>query len=368
MYAGYFGALGVLLPFLPVHLGKLGFTGAQIGMAMAFSPIMVIFAPIVWGYLADRTQRGLLLLRIAIAGSAGALFFVATGQTFWPVTVAMLVYAAFNAPVVPLADAATLAAIQDGRGDYARVRLFGSLGFVAGAFGVGLWTSGAEAAGAPVIMVAGASLALAGVASLGLRRPGQMTRPPSIAEVRALLSDRPLRLLLFSSGLHFIAMCPYHAFFAVHVRALDLPGYVTGGGFALGGLAEVGALAVFGRLASRWSKGRLLAIGFGASAVRWLLTGVATSGPALIAIQALHGLSFGLFYAGAIGVLSARVPEHLRATGQGLFFAVVFGMFGGVGIMVSGFAYDAVGGHTLFAAAAVVSVLATLSVWRIRDD
>ena len=65
VYAGYFAALAVLLSFLPAHLSRLDFTGKQIALVMAFLPVMASVAPLVWGYLADRLQRRLLMLRLA---------------------------------------------------------------------------------------------------------------------------------------------------------------------------------------------------------------------------------------------------------------------------------------------------------------
>jgi PPP family 3-phenylpropionic acid transporter len=56
------------------------------------------------------------------------------------------------------------------------------------------------------------------------------------------------------------------------------------------------------------------------------------------------------------------VPTHLRASGQGLFAAVTFGVGGLVGYTTSGAAYALLGGPALFAVAGLLEVVAALFV------
>ena len=56
------------------------------------------------------------------------------------------------------------------------------------------------------------------------------------------------------------------------------------------------------------------------------------------------------------------MPDRLRATGQGLFFALVFGVGGTSGSVSSGALYDHIGRDTLFGAAALVSVASIIAV------
>jgi PPP family 3-phenylpropionic acid transporter len=82
----------------------------------------------------------------------------------------------------------------------------------------------------------------------------------------------------------------------------------------------------------------------------------------LVALAPLHGLTFGAFYVASVAFLSRRVPPELRASGQALFSAVTFGLGGLVGYASSGAAYDWLGGHRLFAVAAVLELVAAVLV------
>jgi len=366
IYSGYFATLAVLLTFLPPYLGRLGLSGTQIGVVLSFSPVMVLFTPMLWGYLADRLRRELLILRLTIAGALITMCALFFAGDFWSVAVAMLLYAMFAGPVASLTDAATIGVLERTKGDYAKVRLFGSAGFVIAALVAGALTDRYADRGPMVLLLGVATLALALVASFGVRDAGERQPPATRADVAGLIANRDLRLFLFCGALHWLALAPYHAFFAVHVQTLGLEPSVAGAGFAVGAGSEVVVMALYRRLLSGWRPVSLLSIAFAGSALRWVLTAHVDDPIALIAVQSLHGLSFGVFYVAALELLKRLVPSHLRATGQGIFFAAVFGIGGGLGTVTSGAAFDAIGGASTFRVAAVVSMLAAGLVLRLR--
>jgi PPP family 3-phenylpropionic acid transporter len=99
------------------------------------------------------------------------------------------------------------------------------------------------------------------------------------------------------------------------------------------------------------------------SAMRWALLARATHPAVVASLQALHGLTFGLFWGSAISALAEVVPTRLRATGQAVFGGVVFGGANAVGYALSGVGYDRLGGAAplyLWAAAVELVALAVL--------
>jgi PPP family 3-phenylpropionic acid transporter len=174
-----------------------------------------------------------------------------------------------------------------------------------------------------------------------------------------LARDPRLHLFLAAAALHWAACAPYHLFFGVHVRDLGLPADVTGIGMGIGVVAEIVALLYFPRIERRLPQRTLLTVAFVASAVRWLILSRVTGAVAVAGLQVLHGLTFGLFWGSAMKGIAALVPARLRATGQALFTAVVFGGGNAAGYALSGWGYDRLGGTgPIFAAAAVAELLA----------
>jgi PPP family 3-phenylpropionic acid transporter len=279
----------------------------------------------------------------------------------------VLVQALGDRAVVPLLDSLTMEQVRRTPGQvYARIRLGGSLGFAVLALLVGIllaWRGDRPAD--PLVpwlilsLVAGYALAVRG---LPHGEPPGGDRPGWLA-VRALLRDRRLLLLLAGGALHWMACAPFHLFFGLLVRDRALPSAVTGLGMGAGVVAEMAVLLAFPRLHGRWSLRALFAAAFGASAARWLLLSQAESAGAVIALQLLHGMTFGLFWGCSVEAMSRMVPGPLRATGQALYTSVVFGVGNAVGYQLSGLALDHYGtSPPLFAWAGMVELLPLLGV------
>jgi hypothetical protein len=70
-----------------------------------------------------------------------------------------------------------------------------------------------------------------------------------------------------------------------------------------------------------------------------------------------------VFYLAAVERVDALAPEGLRATAQGLFASVVFGLSGLLGNALSGILYQPLGMGRLYAAAAGVAAAGTALYW-----
>jgi PPP family 3-phenylpropionic acid transporter len=181
---------------------------------------------------------------------------------------------------------------------------------------------------------------------------------PHLRDALALLRNPRLLFLLAMCAVHWGACGPYHLMYGVLVRDRGLPSSITGMGLALGVAGEVGALLVFPWLERRIPLRALFAAAFTGTIVRWALLSRAESAAALVLLQLLHALTFGIWWGCAIEGMSRAVPARLRATGQALFSAVVFGIGNAAGYALAGAGYDRLGGVApLFGWAAVVEVL-----------
>jgi PPP family 3-phenylpropionic acid transporter len=120
-------------------------------------------------------------------------------------------------------------------------------------------------------------------------------------------------------------------------------------------------LLAFPLLHGRWSLRGLFATAFAGSALRWLLLSRAEGAAAVIGLQLLHGLTFGLFWSCSVEAMARLVPAPLRATGQALFSAMVFGVGNAVGYQLAGLALDRYGwSPPLFAWSGALEVLPLL--------
>jgi PPP family 3-phenylpropionic acid transporter len=188
--------------------------------------------------------------------------------------------------------------------------------------------------------------------------PGSTAPRPRARDALALLRDRRLLALLAACAVHWGGCAPFHLLFGVYVRDLRLPASVTGLAMTAGVGAEVLALLVYPRLARRFDPRALFALAFAGTALRWALLARTGGVPALVLLQVLHALTFGIFWGASMQAMAALVPSPLRATGQALYSAVVFGIGNGAGYQLAGWGYDHLGGAgPLFGWAAVVELV-----------
>ncbi len=360
-YIFYFSAVGVLIPYLPPYFRSLGLSGAEIGALTSIAPLLMVFVPPVWGYLADRTRRTALLLKLATLG-AGLAFTPLVGVTaFWAIAAILVLHALFFTPITTLADTVAVAEARRRGTEFARLRLWGSLGFIVSTF---LFSLHLEAGGEPghAVYAIAALLLFAALASLSVPAAPRAGRPPSLRAAARLVADPRLFFFLIAGALHWASAAPYHILFAVHLEDLGvLPRYV-GIGLAIAVTAEVVTMWAFPAIRRRFSLPLLLGVAFVATAARWGITAVATTGLALAAAQVLHAFTFGLFYVASIATLEREVPGELAGTGRALFSAVALGVGGAGGNALAGGLYDQGGGELAFLVGAVLSLTALVFV------
>lgn len=362
-YFLYYGSVGAYLPFFAAYLRGLGFSGEQIGSVQMVGPLVAAPTALAWAALADRLGSPARALALAALWALAAAAFLPFAATPLQVGAVLLALALADRSVVPLVDSVSMELVAaDRRLSYARIRLFGSLGYVALALLLGVWLSARGNRPADrlvpvafVACIAGYALLARGLPSLP---PGG--ERPRLADLRALLSDRRLLGLLAAAAVHWGATAPFHVFLGVYVRDLGQPAWVTGLAMAAGVGAEILALVAFPRFEAHSTRA-LYAVSFGVSAVRWLLCAWLRSAPLLVAVQLLHAFTFGLFWGASVRAMGQLVPARLRATGQALFSGTVFAGGNVIGYQLSGLGYDRLGSAApLFAWAGLAEVVALL--------
>jgi PPP family 3-phenylpropionic acid transporter len=370
-YFFLFGVVAVGMAYMPAHLRALGFSGAQISTALAIAPLMSLGVPLAWAWLADRTQRHDRVLRFIAFGAWLGFSPLVWGhgwaaRSFALVLTGYVGYAVFFVGMGGLADALAVARVRAGA-VYGRIRLWGSLGWIITALAVGalLGTSTPRLGGLLVPAAMWVALGGAFVAALQVGGTGERTVRPRLADVRTLLAQPGLRLLLVAGALHWACMAPYNVFFGVFLRDLGLPPASWGLAYSVGVTAEMLVLLYFHRINARFSLDALLAAAFVTSALRWVGNAVLRAPGALIALQALHGMTFGMFWSAGIAMVAATVPPKLRATGQALLVMAI-NVGGAVGNLAVGRVYDSAGPRVLFALAALGEVLPLAVVLRGR--
>ncbi len=367
-YAAIFLVIGVHVPFWPVWLKSRGLGPVEIGLVLSVATWIRALAPPFMAQFADRRgeRKRLMVVLAALTWLAYLLFPLADG--FWPILVVTMITAICFSAVLPLGENLAMLNARDHGFDYGRVRLWGSITFIAAAAGAGRLLVGRDED--LILWLILSTLALTVVATAGL--PGTSGPPAAGARrspIRGLLSNRVFVIFLIAAGLVQASHAAYYGFATIHWRDAGLSDAVIGALWAEGVVAEIVLFAFSGAVASRLGPVRLMLLGAAAGIVRWGVLGSSTDLATIAAVQWLHGLTFAATHLGAMHFLARAIPREHSATAQTLYAAVGVGVLMGIAMIVSGEIYSALAGAA-FHAMAVMSMLGGLAglvlarVWR----
>ena len=136
-YFFYFAFVGAMAPYWSLYLRSLRFDAFQIGVLMSLLQVMRIFAPNLWGHVADRTGRRVAIVRLTAAVSLVSFTGVFFGTGFWWLFAVMSFISFFWSASLPLVEANTLSHLGERSDRYGLVRLWGSIGFILVVVGLG---------------------------------------------------------------------------------------------------------------------------------------------------------------------------------------------------------------------------------------
>jgi PPP family 3-phenylpropionic acid transporter len=187
--------------------------------------------------------------------------------------------------------------------------------------------------------------------------------------LRALGSSSAIRWILLGAALHYAPIGTYDLYFAVYVKELGLPLWATGVAIALGVGVEVLVLWMGEPILRRFAPTTLLRFAVLLGVPRWLGTALLPWPWMIVALQVVHGVSFGAFWLAVVALLAKRAPQAIQTSAQTLLSAEVGGLGALFAAAGGGLVLARAGGRTMFLVDAAVAVLAVLAVWRVpRSD
>ena len=362
-YFFYFAVLGILVPYWGLFLQHRGFDAVAIGQLMAILMATKIVAPNLWGWLGDHLGHRMMIVRAASLASVlvfGLMFVV---RDFWAVALAMALYSFFWNASLPQFEVITLNYLGDRATRYARIRAWGSIGFIIAVVALGVLVDRAGTAVVlPSVMVIFVSIWLT---SLTVRDPDPEPHPAQQVSLGSLLRQPPVIAFFVAVMLMQASHGPYYTFYSIYMEDHGYSKTLIGQLWALGVLAEVAIFMVMHRLLERFGAARVLVASLGLATLRWLLIGhLPGSVVALLFAQLLHAATFGTFHGAAIDLVHRQFPGRLQGRGQALYSSLSFGVGGAIGSLASGLAWDALGPATSFLLAALTALLGALVVWK----
>jgi PPP family 3-phenylpropionic acid transporter len=354
-YALFFIAVflfvGIYVPFWPLWLASRGLNAEEIAIVVAAATWLRAIGPPIAADLADRHgERWRVIVGLQVATFATYPLFALT-EGLWAVLAVTLVTVLVHSPIYPMVDNLVMQSAHERKFDYGRVRLWGSMSFIATASASGAFVAARPAGELLWLMVAVVGLALAAVLALPRTRPPPMR--PGRGPARTLLANRTILAFLACVGLIQASHAAYYGFATLHWQANGYSETVIGVLWAEGVIVEVILFAFSGAIVGWLGPTRLWALAIAAAVVRWTVTGATTDVVALVLAQALHGLTFGATHLAAMHFILRAVPAELSGTAQSLYAGPGVALFSGIATLVAGRLYATDSAWAFFAMSAV---------------
>ena len=313
-YAGLFFGIGVYLPFFPVWLEGRGFDASMIAFTLAVPFAVRLFTMPLGGLVADRSGRPRATLVAYALATAAAFTGVALAPNVALMLLALGIAASFWQPSLPVLDAYAVVRRAEGLVDYGRVRLWGSLAFIAGNFAAGFLLGGLPADAIVWFIVVGSLIAAGAALTLD-----ELRLPPRDASAHRL-PRIPLVLALAIAAAALVqgSHATLYTFASLHWRAIGLSDSAIGLMWATGVIAEV-VLFRFGTgLTRRLGADRLLLIGGLAGVLRFGAMAFDPPVALVLPLQLLHAATFGCTYLGTVEMVARHAPPGRGAAVQAL--------------------------------------------------
>lgn len=370
VYGTMFLFTGVYLPFFPVWLKSKGLDAGEISLVVALSLFLRIVVSPFFASVADRLgdrRRVALWLAWASLGSAALFLFV---EGFGPILLVALVLNAVFPSISPLVETIAMRArIEEGM-NYGRVRLWGSITFIAASAGAG-WLLEWNAPSIVVLCIVAALVSNVAGVSLLPRVPAPVRKPARHGEKRfaAILEigRHPVFLLfVLSASLTQATHAVYYAFGSLAWQRQGYSDTVIGLLWATGVVAEIVLFYISGPLMARFGAVRLVMLAAAAAVLRWTVTALNPPVALLFLMQLLHGFTFGAAHLGAVQFVAQAAPPRLAATAQSLYAAMASGVIMGLVTIGIGPIYEALGPQAYFvmAGAGAAALLGAFMVGR----
>ena len=344
------------MPYWGLYLQSEQFSPADIGILMSLFQISRIFAPNLWGWLADHTKQRVKWIKLtAFLGLVGftAVFWA---HGFWALFFVMAALSLFTSSTLPLSESLTLAHLATTNGHYSRIRMWGSLGFIVASIILGY---AIDFYGIKTLL-----WALLGVQillfALTFKLPEATIEPHENDHfsVWSIIKNPTVIALLIGCSLMVTAHGVLYNFYSIYLAEHGYSKGMIGLLWSLGVICEIAIFMLMPKIMARFSLKTILLVSLALAVLRFTILGIAVDNIVLLLIaQSLHAATFGSFHAASVEVIAQFFNGRHQARGQAIYNSVAYGVGGTIGGLSGGYALQYLGGENTFMLAAVFPFL-----------
>ncbi|WP_018750473.1 MFS transporter [Paenibacillus sanguinis] len=364
-----YGTIVLVTSYFPLYYAQLGFSNSQIGLLYALGPMISLISNLLWSLASDRFRTIKKILLILLIGQISLTFILSASTTFSVIMAVITLFYFFFYPVFPLSDTIVISTAKQQNLNFISIRVFGSFGFAAFALLIGYVLALVGISNMMWVSMTVATLALTLVLFVK-DDPSAPVAKVDLSGIWALLRQK--ELLWFLGCVFFLAigMRMNEPFLSITLKELGAKESIIGWAMLASALSEIPIFIYLSFYGEKYKELPLLLFSSLLFGVRFMLMGLTDSVYGVLAIQAMHGITFGIFYVTAIRMLTRLIPDQFRATGMALYtmmWSSLSGLFSGT---FGGFIFEQFGRTTFYLvamASALVAFIGFASRYFIRQ-
>ncbi|WP_339229415.1 MFS transporter [Oceanobacillus sp. FSL K6-2867] len=360
LFVSFHASNTILISFLPLYLYYRGLNGTEIGWVLAVESCASLLAQPIWGYLSDKFKTVRKILFICVIGLliGSSIFFQM--DTLSTILITGAAFYFFATPIGALSDSLAQRRADELNVSFGSIRMWGSVGFAISALIVGkiLDQFGVQYMIWPYLFFGFVIL----LVLIPMQDVKVESEPVKLKDVRRIVANKPF--LLFLAVIVFITithrMNDYYI--ALYIAELGGSESLVGLAWFMGVISEAAVFALAGFWFRKYRT--LIFIIFAAIlyTIRWFLYAYVDDPMHVIALQFMHGLTFGVFYTAAFEYVTRLIPSFLQSTGHLIFFSVYFGLSGIIGSLAGGPIIEVFGGSTMYLFMGSLAAIGTVSL------
>ena len=363
----YFAYVGLVSPYASLFFLDRGFSVIEIAVLMSMLQVTRIVGPFSWGWLSDYLSDRIGIIRFCACLAAVTFLCIFFLQSYIAFFIWMFVLHTILSSLMPLGESATVHALfKDNSFDkrYGRLRLWGSIGFIAMVLIAGELF---QREGIELYPIVGAVvLIFLALVTFRLHEPKMERRKMVKGELLIVLFNPDVRWFLLSGFFMIFAHAALYVFYSLYLADLGYDKFEIGLFWALGVAAEVIFFYFQSKVLSRLDAEVVLQLAFGIGVFRFILIAFFPFTWVLILAQLMHAATFGAHHSAATKLLQRWFTGSLQARGQALMATVSYGLGGTLGGLVAGWLWEATQPRNVFVMAALACGLAGMAIGKMR--
>ena len=355
-YFIYYFFVGLFVPYWGLYLTFKSFTPIEIGFLLSFFQLSRIFAPNLWGWIADHTEKRSLWIRLtAFIGFVGFIG-IFWADSFIEIFVIMMAMSVFTSSTLPLAESLTLSHLASTNGHYSKIRAWGSFGFIMAAlsFGFILDSLGMHY----LLIVLCITQFLIFIFSYGVpEKPYHRKKLTQNSFIKILKKPEVFSLLL-ACALMVTSHGLLYNFYSIYMNDQGYSNSIIGFLWALGVICEIFIFFLMPKITRYLNFKQILLISLFIAVVRFYLIGSFADNLLIILIaQMMHAFTFGSFHVASIEMIHQFFSGKNHAKGQALYNSITYGVGGALGGLGGGYVIQMYSASTAFTLSALFPLI-----------